>query len=318
MLTLPSAWRDSSLLPILTPNSFSIASTSSSASIESRPKRGEPMSGSSSGISSGRTPSSLSVATIRVLRRSVRESDMGKSGGAAEQVADVAAAEAAAVVEHEARGLVERGARQVEAGAHGIGFLEMGGAGNEAVVDRQRAEGGLHRAGERQAVAGERLGAADARLGAGRGEHGVQGERLRAVARGGGGGVGVDVVDVGRVHAGVGERAPHGLAQAGALGMRDGDAVAVAGLAPAGQFGVDVRAALPGERRVLDDRAPTAPPVPTNPSRRRSKGREAVAGSGLLERARRLENETMLSAVMSSAPTTSIRCCRPRRISSMA
>jgi len=56
---------------------------------------------------------------------------MEGSGGAAENVADIAAAEAAAVVEHEARGLVERDARQVEAGTNGIEFLEMRGSRNE-------------------------------------------------------------------------------------------------------------------------------------------------------------------------------------------
>src|ERR1022692_3293392 len=104
--------------------------------------------------------------------------------------------------------------------------------------------------------------------------------------------MGVDVVYGRCVHMRVAECALHGRAQACSLGMRGGNAVAVARLAPADQFGVD---------------AHPAPPVPTNPSRWRSKGREAVSGSGLLERTRRLENGRMLSAVTSSAATTSIR-----------
>src|SRR5471032_1278297 len=55
--TLDRAVRDSSLLLILMPNSFSSRTTSSSASTESSPKREEPNRGSSSGMSSGRTSS---------------------------------------------------------------------------------------------------------------------------------------------------------------------------------------------------------------------------------------------------------------------
>src|SRR5690606_3241859 len=73
--TLARAWRDSSLLEILMPNSFSNVTTSSNASMESR-LRPEPINGSSSARSEGFTSSSFRVVTMSCLRRGMRESDM--------------------------------------------------------------------------------------------------------------------------------------------------------------------------------------------------------------------------------------------------
>src|SRR5438105_5565352 len=110
---------------------------------------------------------------------------------------DIAAAETAAIVEHEAGRLSEGLPGQVQASTRGVRFIEMRGPRYEAFVDRDGTESRFHDAGERQAMAGERLGAADPGLGALAGENGTQGEGFRAIASHRRGGMGIHIADLG-------------------------------------------------------------------------------------------------------------------------
>ena len=120
-------------------------------------------------------------------------------------MADIAAAEAAAVVEGDGWRGVERVDRESEAVAGRVWLAEVGVAGGESAVDGEGAEGGLHGACRGEGVSGEAFGAADEGRSVGVGKHGTQGEGFGAVSDGGGGGVGVDVVDLGGGDAGIGE-----------------------------------------------------------------------------------------------------------------
>ena len=120
-------------------------------------------------------------------------------------MADIAAAEAAAVIEGDGRRGVDRLDGEAESVAVLVGLLEMGVAGGKSAVDGEGAERGFHGAGGGEWVPGEAFGAADEGRGVGLGKHGTQGEGFGAVSDGGGGGVGVDVVDLGGGDAGIGE-----------------------------------------------------------------------------------------------------------------
>ena len=98
-----------------------------------------------------------------------------------------------------------------------LGVVEVDRRRNDAVVEREHRRHRLERAGGTEQVAGHRLGGGDDHLAGGLlTERLPDRQRLGEVALRRRGGVGVDVHDVGRLEAGVGERLLHRPGGAGA------------------------------------------------------------------------------------------------------
>lgn len=134
----------------------------------------------------------------------------------------------------------------------GVEFGDVGGDGDEFFFEVEAAEGGFHGACEGEAVSGETFCAGDE--GAFFfGENGFDGAKFGGVADGGGGGVGVDVVDLFGFHVCGVHGEFHGAGEAFAVGFGGEDVEAVGGLRPASDFGVDFCVAFLGEFEFFDD-----------------------------------------------------------------
>jgi len=103
--------------------------------------------------------------------------------------------------------------------------------------------------------------------------------------------VGVDVPDLLRFHRGVLQSVPHDAEGAIAVAGRGGNVVRVARHAVAGQLGVDRGATTDRVPHLLENED-SRPSPSTNPSRSRSHGREAAAGSSVPGRERPHRGET--------------------------
>lgn len=130
-------------------------------------------------------------------------------------------------------------------------MLKVGLTGDEAVIETEHAERRLHETGHGEAVAGEGFGASYGWLESV--EEGTKGEGFGLVAGGGGGSMSVDMIDIFRGQASVTEGEVHGAEEARAFGVRAGGVETVAGLAPAGNDGLDAGAALSGAGGGLQD-----------------------------------------------------------------
>ena len=164
------------------------------------------------------------------------------------------AAEAEAVAEG---GGELRGARGVRDDVHidlGVEVFDVDGRGDDLIAQGEDAGGEFDAAGGSEEVPGHGFGAGDEQAllrvvakGA------LDGAELAQIADGGGGGVRVDVADVGGVQLGVAQGHFHALGGAEAFRMRGGEVVGICGDAVAGEFGVNVRAALFGVLQLFDD-----------------------------------------------------------------
>src|SRR5690606_29086302 len=114
------------------------------------------------------------------------------------------------------------------------------------VANGEHREQRLDAAGGTEQVAGHGLGGGHRELAGVVAEGALDGNGLALVAHLRGSAVGVDVIDVLGIDAGVGQRRDHALARALAVFRRRGDVIGIAALAHADQLAVDLRAARLG------------------------------------------------------------------------
>src|SRR5208337_3342277 len=127
---------------------------------------------------------------------------------------------------------------KIEAGAVRVNLREVDGGGDYAVPDGQDGKNGFHRSGRAQEVPGHGLGAAHQQTGSVICEDLLESQAFVAVAHRGGGGVGIDVIDVGRGDLAI----LHGQGDAtgGPFPVRVGDVVGVAGHAKTNDLAVNL------------------------------------------------------------------------------
>ena len=127
-----------------------------------------------------------------------------------------------------------------------IGLGEVRVDRQHAVLNSERAEGGLDRASSRDQMSDNALGRTHCETWNKIPEYRVHRGGLATVVHRCGRPVRVEVVDLIQRRASIVERLPHRLNRPIARGMRIGDAVAAQRITLAGQFGVDVSTAPPG------------------------------------------------------------------------
>ena len=138
-----------------------------------------------------------------------------------------------------------------------LGIVEIERRRHDLVADRQDAEDALDRTGATEQMPDRRFGARHRRTGQIVAEHALGcGELDRVGHRRGA--VGVDVIDVGRLHPGLAQRHAHREFGALAFGMRRGDVVGIAREAVADDLGIDLRATRLGVLVFLEHDDPGA------------------------------------------------------------
>ena len=128
----------------------------------------------------------------------------------------------------------------------------------DALPDRLDAGDGFGQAAGAHQVPGGRLGGRNRRGGFPAAEHALDGQRLGSVTQTGGSPVGVDVADVGGLHARPRQGPAHAGCGAGAVRAGGGDVVGVRGVGVARQHRINGCAAGPGMLQRFDDKRTAA------------------------------------------------------------